>query len=212
MYVVFKNIKTWFNDDEKLKNRFEKTYQFIYEAAHSYAVKLNDVAKSKTGKETGIQFSETLLKQSLIDAYDDLKRLTNYHPTDEPNPIKEMAYIVFWLMKHKPIRLLSEDIIFDARLTNIARTRYLFINENFGVKLLINAAFEGQKQKSECKHMEDFANTQVKYYKKFLLYYLVYRLESAKALEAMLLGCTIHPVWEVNPIIWETPIVSEEDF
>ena len=32
-----------------------------------------------------------------IDAYDDLKRLTNYHFTDDPNPIKKMVFfLLFW--------------------------------------------------------------------------------------------------------------------
>ena len=37
-------------------------------------------------------------------------------------------------------------------------------------------------------------------------------MDSPKSLEAIMLGCTIHPVWEVNPVIWDNPKVSEEDF
>lgn len=68
-----------------------------------------------------------------------LLRLTNYHPTNEPNPIKEMSYLVFWLVGHKPIRLVSEEIVLNEKLSDMARTRSLFINEEFGVKLLMNA-------------------------------------------------------------------------
>ena len=107
----------------------------------------------------------------MIDAFDDLLRLKNYHPTEEPNPIKEMSYIVYWLMRHKPIRLVTEDIINDSRLSKIARTKLLFINEQFGVKLLINAAFEGSIEQNSCNHMLNIGRSQIKYFKHYLLYF-----------------------------------------
>ena len=173
---------------------------------------MEEVVKEKTNTSIKVEISEQLLKQALIDTFDDLLRLTNYHPTKEPNPIKEMAYIVYWLIRRKPIRLVSEDIIMDARLSDMARTRFLFINEEFGVKLLMNAAFIGKKEKGVCEHIRDEAEKQLKYYKRFLLYYLVYRMDSAKSLEAMLLGCTIHPIWVVDPVIWSDPKGPEQEF
>lgn len=202
MHIVFKKIDKWFEKSPGLKEDFQNTYDTIYEAAHKFAQKMNDMAKEKADVNVKIVISEQLLKQSLIDAFDDLSRLTDYHPTKEPNPIKKAAYIVFWLVRHKPIWLVSEEIVLDGKLSDIARTRFLFINEQFGVKLLMNAAFEGKKEKGECNHKRDEANRQLKHYKRYLLYYLVYRMESPKALEAMTLACTIHPIWEVDPIIW----------
>lgn len=214
MYIVFKKMDEWLKKDANLEKRYRKTYEFIYTSAHSYAIKMSNFAKEKIGSniEIKIEFSEILLKQSLIDAYDDLLRLKNYHPTEEPNPIKEMAYIVYWFLRHKPIRLVSEEIVNNNKLSDIARTRFLFINEEFCVKLLINSAFEGSKKQSLCEKMFTFGSSQINYYKHFLLYYLIYRMDSPKSLEAMMLGCTIHPVWEVNPIIWKNFEITEEDF
>ena len=150
---------------------------------------------------------EQLLRQVLIDAYDDLLRLTNFHPTDTPNPIKKWAYIVYWLVRHKPLRLMSDDIVMCDELSNLAKSRLLFINEYIGVKLLMSAAFKGKKEQQifsggTLKEIHDEAEWQLKYYKRFLLYYLVYRLETPKELEAIVLGCTIYPLWEVDPVIW----------
>lgn len=212
MHIVFKSIEEWFKKDPGLKDKFQQTYNTIQTAANEYAVHMNSQAEKKASVSVKIEISEQLLKQSLIDAFDDLLRLTNYHPTNEPNPIKEMSYIVFWLVRHKPIRLVSEEIVLNEKLSDLARTRFLFINEEFGVKLLMNAAFTGKKEKSACSFMHDEAERQIKYYKRFLLYYLVYRLESPKSLEAMLLGCTIHPIWEVDPVIWSEPKEPSEFF
>lgn len=205
MHIVFKKIDEWFEKDPDLMQEFQDTYKTIYVSAKNYAVRMNEMAQEKAGVTVKIEISEQLLKQSLIDAFDDLLRLTDYHPTKYPNPIKKMSYIVYWLMRHKPIRLVSEEIVTNEKLSDMARTRFLFINEEFGVKLLINSAFIGKKEKQVCEHIHDEAEKQLKYYKRFLLYYLVYRMDSPKALEAMILGCTIHPIWEVDPIIWSDP-------
>lgn len=212
MHIVFKRIDRWFEQEPNLKEKFQHTYNTIYTAAHEYAVQMNKMVEKRISRSVEIVISEQLLKQSLIDAFDDLLRLKNYHPTDEPNPIKEMAYIVYWLLKHKPIHLISEDIVLNNQLSDMARTRLLFVNEEFGVKLLLNSAFEGRQPKDQCSHMHAEANKQLKYFKHFLLYYLVYRLDSPKSLEATMLGCTIHPVWEVNPVIWSEPEKFREDF
>lgn len=212
MHIVFKKVDEWFKKDSDLKQKFQDTYKMIYVSAHKYAIHMEEVAQDKAGVSIKIEISEQLLRQALIDAFDDLLRLTNYHPTKEPNPIKEMAYIVYWLMRRKPIRLVSEDIVMSEKLSDMARTRFLFINEEFGVKLLINAAFIGKKEKRVCAHVHNEAERQLKYYKRFLLYYLVYRMDSAKSLEAMMLGCTIHPIWEVDSVIWSDPKEPEQEF
>lgn len=212
MHIVFKEIDEWLEKEPDLKEKFKHTYQIIYIAAKEYAVSMDKYAQKKAEMSVKIEISEQLLKQALIDAFDDLLRLINYHPTKTPNPIKEMSYIVFWLIRKKPIRLVSEDIVTNSNLSNIARAKFLFINEEFGVKLLINAAFAGKRKKEECSFIHDEAQKQLKYYKRFLLYYLVYRMDSPKALEAMVLGCTIHPIWEVDPVIWSEPKEPEQEF
>ncbi len=171
---------------------------------------MNKKAQEKSGEIASISISEILLKQALIDAFDDLSRLINYHPTKKPNPIKEMSYIAYWLVRHKPIRLENEDIICNEKLSDIARMRFLFLNEEFCVKLLMNSAFEGKKERHASCSMIDAGERQLRYYKRYLLYYLVYRLDSPKSLEAMILGCTIHPAWEVDPVIWSNPEENED--
>lgn len=212
MHIVFKSVDEWFQKDLNLKPKFKKTYETIYFAAKEYAVHMDKMVQAKAATSIKIEISEQLLKQALIDAFDDLLRLTNYHPTNEPNPIKEMSYIVFWLVRHKPIRLVTEEVVNNSKLSDMARTRLLFINEEFGVKLLMNAAFVGKKEKEICTHIYDEAEKQLKYFKRYLLYYLVYRLDSPKSIEAMILGCTIHPIWEVDPIIWSDPKVADGEY
>lgn len=205
MHIVFKTTDEWFEEHLEFQEEFTKTYKKIYEAAKEFASFLDSKVQSKAGISIKIEISEQLLKQSLVDAFDDLSRLMDYHPTNNPNPIKKMAYIGYWFVCRKPIRLVSEDIVINKKLSDIFRARLLFINEEFVIKLLMNAAFPGKREKDICKYMHEEANKQLKYYKKYLLYYLVYRMDSPKEIEAMMLGCTMHPVWEVDSIIWKEP-------
>lgn len=217
MYIVFKNMEEWFKGDSYLKKKFQNTYEVILTAAKENAIKMKTLAEEKTQQEVEIVISEQLLKQSLIDAFDDLLRLTNYHPTDVPNPIKEMSYIVYWLIQRKPIRLITENIVMSDILSDIAKSRFLFINEYFGVKLLMSAAFKGKEEQGifkdkNLKKIHDEAEKQMRYFKRFLLYYLVYRLKSPKELESMMLGCTIYPIWKVDPVIWMDTEHPENEF
>lgn len=211
MYLVFKDLDEWFEKNQ-LQSKFQDTYNTIYAAAHDFASHIDKEVQEKGAGIANISISEILLKQALIDAFDDLSRLTNYHPTKKPSPIKEMSYIAYWLIHHKPIRLNNEDIICSENLSDIARMRLLFINEEFCVKLLMNSAFEGKDERSTPCPMIEEGKKQLKYYKRYLLYYLAYRLDSPKSLEALILGCTIHPAWKVNPIIWSVPEKIENLF
>lgn len=212
MYIVFKDLKEWYKKDPLLKEKFEDTFDKIFFAAKEYEDSLNRKLKEKLDEPIDLAISELLLKQSLIDAFDDLMRLKNYHITNDPSPIKEMSYIVYWILRHKPLVLRNEDLIKNKKINEIGRVRLLFINESFCVRLLMAAAFPSKIEKDGCQECIEEGRKQIKYLKKFLLYYLVYRLKSPKSLEAILVGTTIYPILEVDPVIWENPKDPGDDF
>lgn len=215
MYLVFRNMDQWFEhhgellkrDDGKrvFKEKFDNTYKVLLRAIKEQVKSINQKIKAKTGKSISIKVSEVLLKQALIDAFDDLARITQYHITDDPNPIKEAAYISYWFIKRKPIIVLDEDVVFNNEINDIGKMRLMFLNEEFCIKLLIGETFPDYKIRQDCALFQTKADEQIKIFKRTLLYYLVYRLESPKSLEAILLSLTIFPIWEVNPIIWDNP-------
>lgn len=214
MHIVFRNMDEWYHKDAGLQLKFQKTFEFMAQAAKGYQETFNGhSALISQNVSIELRLSGMLLKQSLIDAYDDLLRLKDYHLTTDPNPIKEMSYIVFWFLRRKPIVLESdEEIVNNVAISEMVRTRLLFINESFCVNMLIAAAFPGQIKRDGCNQCTDEGERQLHYFKKFLLYYLIYRLESPKSLEAILLGTTIFPIWKADPVIWTTPKALEDQF
>lgn len=212
MHIVFRNLEDWYKKDPDLKGKFEDTYSKLLQAASQYANSLNDMSVKKAGTPIKVNISEMLLKQALIDAFDDLMRLKDYHLTTDPNRLKEMSYIVFWILRHKPITLETEEIVLNTKINDIGRARLLFINESFCIKLLIGATFPSAREKANCQACSAEGKRQLQYFKKFLLYYLVYRVDSPKSIEAILLGTTIFPVWEVDPVIWSISRNPEDGF
>ena len=107
----------------------------------------------------------------------------------------------------------EEDIIYNARLNKIARTRLLFINEYFVSDLIMASIFPGSKPRKDCKSFMEKGTRQIKYFKSYILYYLAYRVDSPKSLEAIMLGTTVFPVQDIDETIWCAPEEpSEEDY
>lgn len=222
MYTVLKNMDDFYakagekiadknkakDSVEKFKEKFWKTYKFLIDTAKINEKTLSKFVKEITGKEFHYAISEQLLVQLLIDAYDDLMRLTEYHPTEYPNSLKEMAYIAYWFIRRKPLIITGsyEDVINikNENFTEMARMHILFINEYFATTLLYNSVFRSKipKKGVGTKELEN-AEEQLEIFSGFLFYSLVYRVDSPKYLEAMSLACTIYPAWEVDPKIWQ---------
>lgn len=213
MYIVFKGLDEWFKKDEGLNEKFEKKYEFLEDFANDFALKMQKMVKEKTGEEIEISLSGNRLKQAVVDALDDLVRLKMYHGTSAPNRLKEMSYYAYWFLKHKPMFIDEEDIIYNIKLNKIARTRLLFINEYFVSDLIMASIFPGSNPREDCKSFMEQGTKQIKYFKRYLLYYLAYRVDSPKSLEAIMLGTTIFPVQDIDETIWCAPEEpSEEDY
>lgn len=222
MYTVLKNMDEFYhkagermpNKDKaedsvnSFKEKFWHTYDFLQKVAKMCDTELSKSVERTTGMKFHCAISEQLLLQTLIDAYDDLMRLTEYHPTQNPNSIKEMAYIAYWFIRRKPLIVPGEyeDIVNteNKNLTEMTRMHILFINEYFATILLYYSIFRNKKPRKGVNEEEiASAEEQLDIFSGFLFYSLVYRVGSPKYLEAMSLACTIYPAWEVDPQIWQ---------
>lgn len=211
MYIIFKGLDEWYKKEEGLKEKFEEKYEFLEDFANDFALTVQAQVKRKTGVEIEICLSGNRLKQIVVDALDDLVRLKEYHGTSAPNRLKEMSFFAYWLLRHKPLFIDKEEIIYDTRMKKIARMRLLFINEYFVSDLIMASLFPGGRPREGCEKFREEGQKQKKYFKKYLLYYLVYRADSPKSLEAIMLGTTIFPVEEIDETIWCAPEELDEE-
>lgn len=206
MNLVFKNFSEWYeNLGSELQDDFTNDLNYLTQVAKDWTDGINDICKNHEIEEIKININLYEMRQALIDAFDDLKRLKEFHSTKNPNPIKIMAYYVFWIIKRKPISMLNEGILEESKLSDTKKLKLLFCNEHYCVQLLIDAIFPDLKEDCGNEKIYTHATLQLKKFKRYMLYYLTYRLDSPKSLEAILLSATMHPIWHIEEVIWENP-------
>ena len=204
MNLVFKQMDVWYNDlGKELQEEFDKNLKYLAEVAKSWEIQINRYCKENCIEEVNVNLNNQVLKQALIDAFDDLNRLKEYHDTKNPNPIKLMAYYIYWIIRRKPITIINDNILYDKRLSDTKKAKLLFCNEHYCIQLMIDAIFPWLNKNCVNKDVHIYAEEQLKKFKRYMLYYLTYRLESPKSLEAIMLSATMHPIWQVEKIIWE---------
>lgn len=117
--------------------------------------------------------SEPILYHVIIDYYVDIDRLKDFQGIEITNSIKVFSYLVFWILRHKPIQIKREA---DERLA--------FINEEFCTEFLRSFLFDNpanipiRSEKAEA--VNEFLDT--------MEYYFKYRDYSAKSIEMMLIA------------------------
>ena len=213
MNLVFKSIDIWYDDlGKELQEEFDRNLRYLVGVSKSWESEINKYCRNNMIPDVKINLNYQVMRQALIDAFDDLMRLKEYHPTEFPNPIKTMAYYVYWIVKRKPITVINDSILEEKRLSDTKKSKILFCNEHYCVQLLVDALFPYLKIDCANNDIHNYANEQLNKFKRYMLYFLTYRLESPKSLEAIMLSATINPIWEVDKIIWDnTGDVFEED-
>jgi hypothetical protein len=116
--------------------------------------------------------NERILYHVLLDYYSDIRRLKEFHDILHTKTDKVMAYLIFWIVRRKPIQYtkFSED------------EKDIFVNERFACYLLINECL----WKEGYYKINDGEAEQVDAYIDLLLYYFKYRQINPQVIELMI--------------------------
>ena len=82
--------------EERIVDRFN----WLYDLIHNYL-------KSENAEDY-TYLSETILQHVIVDYFVDIDRLKSFHEIETTNKTKIYAYIVFWVLRHKPIQITSK--------------------------------------------------------------------------------------------------------
>lgn len=140
-----------------------------------------------------VYLDENRAIQAVLEALDDLKRLKDFHPVDNPNKIKYAAYLSYWFIQRKPLLIhnvvdISDDI--KIRLDNI--------NEYFLATYVLSQVFDRESNPHCCSNEIDKYRQEWDKISNYLFYFLCYRAISPKSIEAFLIGSVLHPIWNIN--------------
>lgn len=157
-------------DNEKFAARFEALLADM--EAFVKALECQDKAK----------VNSLILAYALVDYFEDIRRLKDFHILEHINAYKVVSYISFWILRRRPIQLLVSN---DKSLIDI--------NEKFVLVYILEflSTVEGKDLlNSDIDSIQGYIDS--------LFYYLKYRCDSATSLEMMLLAFQAGQVYE-NP-------------
>lgn len=145
---------------EKIMSRFNTLEEYL------------NIFIERSGFKNNVMISYSLLNQAVIDYFADVDRLKNFHNIEKINFIKVHAYSAYWLLRRKPIQIISEN----------EDTELAFINENFVASYLLQFLRGDNRgvviKKNDRLEYDEFVEN--------LKYVLRYRMVTSQMLETVL--------------------------
>ncbi len=138
--------------------KFQKRYTSLYEDMNSFLVAADFLGKA--------YINEIILGYALVDYFEDIRRLKNFHGMQHINSIKLVSYTSYWLLRRKPIQITQND------------KDLLYINERFILAYIIDfleSSSHGKILERENDGLGSFVEQ--------LFYYLKYRMTNAQSFE-----------------------------
>jgi hypothetical protein len=125
------------------------------------------------GLNVEVNINSTQLDATVLDAFADLDRLREFHGIDNVNDIKSTAYLLFWVLRNKPLQINA----------NCAKS-VACINEDFAAGYFMQACLSWRQPPFE--DMPSETQAAIKTYTDHLYYFFRYRVFTQQTLEAML--------------------------
>jgi hypothetical protein len=145
--------------------------------------------KKVTATITDVVVNSNLLDCVVVDYTDDIDRLKEFSGIEDINSIKEIAYTIYWILRHKPIQTK------DCTENNFAVRN---INEEFCVKYLCDylsvpiKAIPGRKDR---KHIFE-RKEQMEVFISQFLYFFSYRTYTAQSIELCIISFLSGQIYE----------------
>jgi len=205
-----------------------KVWKWRDHMLNSYEIILS-IMKTKIDASSSLKFflSGTLVEEVIADAIIGMRKVVEgVHSVKHPNAFKEVAYLAYWWLRHKPIsihypnNLTLENVqIADGDYEDKENEqrkivwRLKHINEVVAVQMVASYIFKLDKvlcEDHECKRIKkasaNFCFDNFTEMKEALLlkltYYFAYRPITPKVIEHILEGYTFHPAWDLTGKFW----------
>lgn len=139
--------------EDKFKDRFV-----------SLLTGMNSFIKA-AGLEGKVAVNELALGYALLDYFEDIRRLKEFHKVNHINNIKIVAYTSYWILRRKPLQILEQE------------KELMYINERYIAAYILDHLSE------DGDHILNRTNSGLKSFSESLFYFLKYRFLSANSLE-----------------------------
>lgn len=154
-----KLIEEFFVKDKKFERRFVSLVEDM------------DNFLNATGLQEKATINQMLVGYALLNYFEDIARLKEFHHVGHVNNIKIVAYTAYWLLRAKPIQINEVD------------KTLAYVNERFILSFILNFL-----ERQDCGKILERKNAGLKAFKETLFYYLKYRSLSAQVLEMVIIS------------------------
>lgn len=183
------------------KEDFALAVQYVHDKANTYYDGAKKVYKDKYDIDLHdhvLEHNIQSLKEAMLDAFSDLKRVRAFHDVGKFNVTKRAAYIAYWWNVRKPFPVVSRQAV-DLGRSDIAKMdakRLLFFNESFLTNFVKSCLFD--KNKLICDGDSETLREEAKSINEFIFYQFCYRVQSPQYIESFLASYLCHPRWQTN--------------
>lgn len=148
-------------DTEEKREKFIQRYDSLYTQMQDYI--------DKSGFSEDVVINELILGYALVDYFEDIERLKDFHKVEHINSIKLTAYTVYWLLRRKPIQLKK------------SKKELLYVNERFALAFVL-----GFLSSREKKHIIVRDERGLESFSESLFYFFKFRNFNAQNIELAL--------------------------
>lgn len=137
------------------------------EARLEYWLKRIEKVVSDMGLDSKVQVNHTALNYFICDYFQDIARLKGFHPVENANLKKILAYGAYWFLRKHPVQIIDCDI----------DEKGLYINE----KIVLSTIFSCIQEDGG---VNDISDTVIIHF----MYFLKYRVYTAQSIELFIDG------------------------
>lgn len=147
-------------------NKFKDRFEAQLENMNAYI--------EKSGYSKKMIVNPLVLGYALVDYFEDIQRIKALHPIEHINSIKIYSYISYWLLRRKPIQILSPE-----RELIFANERYVYAY----IMDFLNCYQDNRKELNGLSNIFTDTRQGIDTFRESLFYYLKYRVRNALELE-----------------------------
>ena len=154
-------------------DKFEPRFVSLLEDMNSFIVEAN--------LTENVSVNKMLLGYALVNYFEDIMRLKEFHHVGHVNNIKIVSYTSYWLLRTKPLQVHGSD------------KKIVYVNERFVLSYILSYL-----ESSNCGKILERKNAGLHAFTETLFYYLKYRTLNPQALELMLISFFAGQIYKEN--------------
>lgn len=154
------NYRSFLEGADKGKN-FSDRFRQLLDTANTFI--------SEAGYKDYVECNERIMMHVLLDYYDDIYRLKEFHGIEHVRTEKIIAYTVAWIIRRKPLQFKKYP----------DKERDIFVNERFAAFLMINECMSDDTH----KYIKPEYRDKLMEYRDLVFYYMKYRECNPQAIE-----------------------------